>query len=569
MKKIFIFIFILISTIVLSGCNLMTINQPLSAPTNLKISGSLLTWDSVKHAIGYTVKIDSQEVNCNESQFELAQLSLSNGTYYVMVKARSKDATFNSDYSAAIEYTKVVDNGTSNTEIDTTLNKSRDRYSVSNAPLTNGVPPLMASYTDNLNNYYLVDGGYIKNTPIVTGPVVGFNGVTPISVTFEESSVTTEKVEESLTKTISESLSEISTGSASFNIGVEAGTENFKVNLGAEYSRQWGTTEENSNSTANTYSVASEVSKSIKNTISYSIGEHGETVGYYRLSMVSTCDVYYLVSTSRDNSKLIEINIVLCARSNSVRFIIEYSEDGSFGKTSDSNKLSWPDDFYKNYDIPEEAEPVYCNVKLNVEGGYSLEQNTITVELGKKGVLPVPSRYNYGFIGWYDGPNGQGKKYTDHKGNLYENWSNSGEKVLYAYWVLTFTQVSVGQIRIPSQEIQSPKSTAFNLGLDIVKLKEAGYSNLKISISGSCSEYDYKMNERGRYFVLNDALTGADLLVWQFKVQGFSGVGEQTISINNLNETGQYQLYLISDKSDAYNEKLLVSNIVLNITAFK
>ena len=77
------------------------------------------------------------------------------------------------------------------------------------------------------------------------------------------------------------------------------------------------------------------------------------------------------------------------------------------------------------------------------------------------------------------------------------------------------------------------------------------------------------MNERGRYFVLNDVLTGANLLVWQFKVQGFSSVGEQTISINNLNETGQYQLYLISDKSDTYNEKLLVSNIVLNITAFK
>jgi hypothetical protein len=77
------------------------------------------------------------------------------------------------------------------------------------------------------------------------------------------------------------------------------------------------------------------------------------------------------------------------------------------------------------------------------------------------------------------------------------------------------------------------------------------------------------MNERGRYLILSDATSETDIVIWNFHVKNFSGVEEQTISINSINNAGLCQLQLISDKSDAYNEKLTVSNLVITVIAIK
>ena len=213
-------------------------------------------------------------------------------------------------------------------------------------------------------------------------------------------------------------------------------------------------------------------------------------------------------------------------------------------------------------------EPRQYTIRLNPGAGSLGNGNTAYVTFGERYELPVPVRYNYAFVGWYSLPGGEGIRYTGSDGKSYENWSEPADRTLYAHWTSTVGQVNLGQIELRSQEIYSQKSEPFSIGLDIEALRSAGYRYLNIGIAGLCSGYDYRMNERGRYFVLSDVL-GGDLLVWSFKVKNFSGVDGQNIALDSLNANGQYQLQLVSDKSPAYDEKLTVSSLVITIKAVK
>ena len=55
----------------------------------------------------------------------------------------------------------------------------------------------------------------------------------------------------------------------------------------------------------------------------------------------------------------------------------------------------------------------------------------------------------------------------------------------------------------------------------------------------------------------------------RFVVAGFGVIGPQRLALDNLNPTASYQMELVSDKSDAYNEKLTVGNVIIYITAVK
>ena len=293
------------------------------------------------------------------------------------------------------------------------------------------------------------------------------------------------------------------------------------------------------------YVLKDDLAESIQDTAGYRYGILGET--------------------DRENTELTEFEMILCARPG-VKYVLEYDERGEFGKTAGAQELDWPEDFYRNYAIPTEGYP--CTIALDVAGGYALEQSTVSVNLGASYELPVPVRYNYAFVGWYSLPGGEGIRYTGSDGKSYENWSEPADRTLYAHWTSTVGQVNLGQIELRSQEIYSQKSEPFSIGLDIEALRSAGYRYLNIGIAGLCSGYDYRMNERGRYFVLSDVL-GGDLLVWSFKVKNFSGVDGQNIALDSLNANGQYQLQLVSDKSPAYDEKLTVSSLVITIKAVK
>lgn len=560
--------FLMVFVLMFSACSFADTNEkmPLDTPVNVRVNGTLLSWDPVENAFGYRIKIgDVLEEDCNDSKYELAQLSLSEGRYDIMVKARGNNNFIDSDYSVAVQYIEV-DN---DYEMDTPLAYSTERYISVCAPLENNAPPLIASSTDYYYNYYLVDGGYIKNVPISSGATLEYNGRTAMTVRFEQSSVTTSRVEESMAKTISETVSETKMnqlgGKFSYETGELAKLLSGKISIEASYTREWGTIIDKAISMANTYTVASEEVESLTQSIEFTIGNNGEKEGSYRLSMVTICDVYYLVTTDRDNMGLIEFEMFLCARPG-VKYVLEYDERGDFGKTSGAPVLDWPEDFYRNYAIPTEGH--LCTVSLDVMGGYALEQSSISVNLGATYELPVPVRYNYAFVGWYSLPDGQGVRYTDSYGIPYENWSEPTDRVLYAHWTSTVSQINVNQIELESQEIYSQKSDPFHFDLDIERLRDAGYHYLNIRISGFCSGYDYRMNERGRYFVLSDVISG-DLLVWTFKVKGFNGVDGQNISLDSLNSNAQYQLQLISDYSPAYNEKLEITNLIISIVAVR
>ena len=225
-----------------------------------------------------------------------------------------------------------------------------------------------------------------------------------------------------------------------------------------------------------------------------------------------------------------------------------------------------PKDFYKSYEIPNEAATNILT--LDVDGGYELDQSTREVVLGKTYTLPKPIRHNYAFVGWYEKENGEGKKYTDYNGNSYEKWAENGDRTLYAHWTSTVSTISeITEMQLSSQQIYSAKSSAFGLGLDISKLKEAGYTRVEITIYGACREYDHRMNDRGRYFALSDAATGGVIAVMTFKVQGFSHAETALVSLNDLNTNGQYVLQLISDNSPNYDEKLIVGSMSIVIKA--
>ncbi|MGN1235115.1 MAG: InlB B-repeat-containing protein [Christensenellaceae bacterium] len=456
---------------------------------------------------------------------------------------------------------KVESSGNMNNDFDLKRLSSNSRYEIHSAPIHNNSLPLIDASTDYVYNYYLLDAGYIKNVPIVHGVETRYDGKHSPTITYSKSTVTTEEVASSIEKTASETIS--NTTMNAIGIGVEGSWGWFTASL--EYSRQWGTTIENKNSFTSVYTIANQTSEGMENSISYTIGEPTDEKGYYRISLVTTCDVYYLAKTNRDNTKLIDFTVFFCARG-SQQFVLEYSENGDFNKDNATSELTIDNEFYKNFEIPTKV--LSNTITLDECGGYTISQNDHTVIFGADYKLPTTQKIGYAFVGWYSQPDGQGMRYTDHNGNSLAPWGDSSDKTLYAHWIRVVSQISIGDISLGNQSCYSAKSSVFQIDLDIETLRSIGYTHFQITIGGACRDYDYKMNNRGRYFVLSDVLLG-DLVSWKFKVSGFSDTGSQNLYFDSVNPTGSYQIQLVSDKSDAYNEKLTVGNVVIYITVGK
>lgn len=562
-------------TINIAGCNGISSEKILlKTPQNLTIDGTFLDWEDIDNASGYIVKIGSLETECSDSQYELAQLSLAENSYYIMVKAKGNENYLDSDYSRAILYNVNLDENDSNinTDIQTDLRMSLNRYEVVSAPVESNSLPIIRSATDYTYNYFFLDGGYINNAPISSSTGIMYDGVTPIKVTFSKSNLSSSNVTSSIQKTISETISTTWTGSAKLSLAAE-GKLGFKIlselklGIGAEYSRQWGTITDKANSYSDSYSVASELAEQLTTTLEYTIGNNNEEPGIYRLSMFSISDIYYLVKTSRDNKELISIEAVLCPREN--QFCgIDYSKDGLFEKTSTSDLMNWPENFYENYEIP--TDTFTSTITLDVQGGYEDEiSKKQVVTIGMPFSLPVPRRPEMSFVGWYDSPNGNGTKFTDSNGNSLENWNLPNDVILYAFWVKNNNIIGIENLTIPDNELYSQKSSPFSIGLNINGLKEAGYNYLNIRIAAWCSNYDPKLKTRTRHLLFTDYVDDTLINTWDFEVDGFSGVEEHSLPINKFNTNGQYQLQLLSDQSDAYNERLTLNDIYIYVTAKK
>ncbi len=90
-------------------------NTALGVPSNVVITGSTLTWDTVTNATGYIITVDGTDHNVSQTTFDLSTLGLSEGTYPVTVKAT--DGTNQSAASTTVNYVVVTV-----TELDTPTN---------------------------------------------------------------------------------------------------------------------------------------------------------------------------------------------------------------------------------------------------------------------------------------------------------------------------------------------------------------------------------------------------------------------------------------------------------------
>lgn len=228
-------------------------------------------------------------------------------------------------------------------------------YKVVSAPMTNG-PIVMGMAKDNNNNYYLLDLGYIKNVPLSSGVIVHYDGITPITFGIKQSDISEESVSNSLANAVSNTIVDTKIGNASFQINQSfeygiRGAEG-ETSLGASYSREWGNSTENSFSTTDTYEKIETKAKENALEFTQTIGEHGEAVGYYKMQLMSTCDVFAVIKTNRNNSELESFSYYFNARDD-ITYISIYSENGTFVERAD-NKIDLPDDFYKSLPIPTE-----------------------------------------------------------------------------------------------------------------------------------------------------------------------------------------------------------------------
>ena len=201
-------------------------------------------------------------------------------------------------------------------------------YQVVSAPLDSGMV-VMSSFRAGDYNYYYIDLGYAKNVPIWSGTALEYNRnqQSAPQLTFTKEMQNESSVEQSVSNTISKTVSHSLSEENTRKIGVEFGPDNLKFSKEFGYSRTWGNSTENANSTTSAYNKALTVSETYGTSASFYTGGCG--YGYYRLSILATCDLYAFVRTNASNSQVYEITYTVCPREDAV-LSVEYSENNDW-----------------------------------------------------------------------------------------------------------------------------------------------------------------------------------------------------------------------------------------------
>jgi len=80
------------------------VNNKLATPTNVKILGNVISWDVVKYATGYVVKVGNQEYTTTTNSFDMTEHFVDGQTQYtISVKAKASDAQNDSIYCAPVD----------------------------------------------------------------------------------------------------------------------------------------------------------------------------------------------------------------------------------------------------------------------------------------------------------------------------------------------------------------------------------------------------------------------------------------------------------------------------------
>ncbi|MDR0684276.1 MAG: chitobiase/beta-hexosaminidase C-terminal domain-containing protein [Spirochaetaceae bacterium] len=219
-------------------------------------------------------------------------------------------------------------------------------------PLSNG-PQLLDSAMDEYYFYYIFLLGHINHMPLTSRTAVVFDGVTPVTIEYSNQNIT----ETSIGNSVSTAQEYSVTKSSSYTLGwsfswglndhyMEGAVYPFVMSYGLETEITTSTDIMEGRSIANTYETLRTESIGHTDTISFTVGEHGEPPGKYRFSRFATCDVYAVIVTNHTYITQ-EAYLSYSARKNSdenSHWKIDYDPDlnGTFGKTALGDLLKAP-----------------------------------------------------------------------------------------------------------------------------------------------------------------------------------------------------------------------------------
>ncbi|WP_010258235.1 hypothetical protein [Treponema primitia] len=192
--------------------------------------------------------------------------------------------------------------------------------------------------------YYLYYLGYVTSVPIAYKTAYYYDEKTPITITYEKSSAT----EESITSSMTTAKEHTVTGSAS--VAIEAGVEAeagvlfAKAKVTGKITATGSVEDANAVSTSNTYETVETKMAGESESISATIGDHGEAPGKYRYALFGITDVYCLFQVDAATRTVLETDISYRARESSLAWGIDFdsSDLGSFGKTGEGDLLFIP-----------------------------------------------------------------------------------------------------------------------------------------------------------------------------------------------------------------------------------
>ncbi|MBR7116496.1 MAG: InlB B-repeat-containing protein [Clostridia bacterium] len=251
LSKFLTLVLILVMCFGIVGCDILLGGRAvqLSAPTNVKTNGNVLSWNFVEHAIGYTVKIieggdadindEGSEIPVAETQYSFT--SLADGEYTVGVKARGDGVLYSNSAYSVIKYThknRVADEGNENEIIGPF--GAFDEVNTKSSFLGYGINIIDADSISSKNvlmNYAIFDMNKLMNENLLKS---------------NEHSSKLEEIEGSSVEEFKAKMSNSSSVSA--GTAVSASGNIYGVQASADFSLSAGVSNSFTQTTANTYS---------------------------------------------------------------------------------------------------------------------------------------------------------------------------------------------------------------------------------------------------------------------------------------------------------------------------
>jgi hypothetical protein len=245
------------------------------------------------------------------------------------------------------------------------------------------------SYSTGQYSFYYIYIGAVNNVPFSWSAPMRYNGITPIEISYSIIETTSGSISTSSSTCITKTVETTVSKEIELNNKVYAGIGLGLMSAGVEtgWKATWGLSETLSSSVSKTDTFTSFTGWSLTTTSGYrmTIGEHGESPGYYRYSVFATCDVFATVVVDELNNNYY-YDYTTFAREDTFCINPDYSEDGDYTKGNYANALKFDYSTLKDLSGAEMPEDIL------VLDYSKLDNNTIV------GTVLIPVYVNSVFI---------------------------------------------------------------------------------------------------------------------------------------------------------------------------